>query len=542
MSLTVSTELLKETTSDLLGLDRKYVGNGRSDREHAIDVSRLDDAGLQDIMQAAASVKDTKTMRAVESILLARTGLFSKPVPNFKAFQGVLESFLKHDLIDGWIYVEAGDGKLYPELVTHIRFSDGNTGRGKANPSVYIHTASYGHSSDGNYNIKFGMCTHSYSFEPQDVANRRVADILAKKGIYKETPALKEAHLAVMARHYQYTANAFTQQFRINGAAYCYEQNNNNRKGLEIRNRKVIHDLDPSSFGAIAKNIESVLFDHDQHSEGIGEIPEHAVVRVFDLSTQEFLWVHSDNMTPYVYDKSLRNKLVLPQTHKDLLDVLTTDLDAFVTDIIEGKSAGNVILCKGIAGVGKTLTAEVYAELIERPLYSISAGNLGTKAEQISKNLQQIFLQAKRWNCVLLLDEADVFVVQRGANIEQNAIVAEFLRALEYFDGLLFMTTNRPDDIDDAIISRCAAIINYAPPCPADAAAIWGVMADQYETKLDDSLISDLVDLFPTIAPRDIKMLLRLALRIAKSRSEELSVDIFRQCAMFRAIEISVSG
>ena len=104
------------------------------------------------------------------------------------------------------------------------------------------------------------------------------------------------------------------------------------------------------------------------------------------------------------------------------------------------------------------------------------------------------------------------------------------------------MTTNRPDDIDDAIISRSAAIINYSPPCPVDAAAIWGVMADQYETKLDDSLINDLVNLFPTIAPRDIKMLLRLALRIAKSQSEALSIDIFRQCAMFRAIEISASS
>ena len=158
MSLTVSTELLKETTSDSLELDRKHVGNGRSDREHAIDVSRLDDAGLQDIMQAAASFKDTKTMRAVESILLARTGAFSKPVPNFKAFHGVLVAFLKHGLIDGWIYAEGDDGKLYPELVTHIRFSNGDTGRGKANPSVYILTASYGHASDGNYNVKFGMC------------------------------------------------------------------------------------------------------------------------------------------------------------------------------------------------------------------------------------------------------------------------------------------------------------------------------------------------------------------------------------------------
>ncbi|MDR5170193.1 AAA family ATPase, partial [Methylobacillus flagellatus] len=187
-------------------------------------------------------------------------------------------------------------------------------------------------------------------------------------------------------------------------------------------------------------------------------------------------------------------------------------------------------------GVGKTLTAEVYAELIERPLYAIHSGNLGTAPEQINKNLQKIFMQARRWHCVLLLDEADIFVMQRASNIEQNAIVAEFLRTLEYFDGLLFMTTNRPDDIDDAIISRCAAIIDYAVPGPEDSAAIWRVMAAQYQARMDEALIAELVASFPGIAPRDIKMLLRLALRLAKKRDVPLSMEIFRQCAMFRAV------
>ena len=38
-----------------------------------------------------------------------------------------------------------------------------------------------------------------------------------------------------------------------------------------------------------------------------------------------------------------------------------------------------------------------------------------------------------------------------------NAVVGVFLRVLEYFNGLLFLTTNRIDDIDEAIVSRCIA-------------------------------------------------------------------------------------
>lgn len=539
MSLTVSIDLVEATASLSLKSYRDYADNMRGDRELEIDTDKLDAEGLNDLIAAAKAVGDSKTARAVESISLARAGKFDKPVPNFKAFKGVLEAFLKADSIDGWIYVTGDDGKLYPQLVTAVTYDDGmGYGRSKGNPSVRIHTISYGFHRDGNYKVGFGVYQTAHSFSPQSVANRRLADILSADGIYKETQALRDAHMASLERHHKVTQDAFAKQFRVNGAVYHFENDNKSRRGLELSGRRVIHDLEAKDYGAAQRHAESYIFDDDADAGGVGPVPEHPVVKVFDLRTHEFFWVHADNMTPYEYDKTLREKLILPTTHRDLLDALTTDLGAFVNDFIEGKSAGNVILCKGIPGVGKTLTAEVYAELIDRPLYAIHSGALGTRAEDIEKNLRVIFQRGKRWDCVLLLDEADVFVVQRGNNIEQNAIVAEFLRTLEYFDGLLFMTTNRPDDIDEAIISRCAAIIDYAPPTAKDAAAIWRVMATQYKADLCDDLIAQLVDLFPEIAPRDIKMLFRLALRVSAAHTEALTLGTFRRCAMFRAIKM----
>lgn len=542
MSLTVSTELINATKGESLTSYRQHAEHMRGDRDMEVDTTRLDEAGLKDIICAAGVIRDTKTARAAESILLARTGRFDKPVPNFKAFKGVLEAFLKCDLMDGWIYVTEDDGKLYPQLVIGVNYDSGvGYGKATATPVVRIHTTSYGFSRDGNYKVKFGIYQTSHSFSPQNVANRRIADILSAEGIYKETQALKDAHMASLERHRKLTQDAFSKQFRVNGAVYYFEEENYSRRGAELNNRRVIHDLEPKDYGAANRYAESALFDADINASGVGEVPEHPLVRVFDLLTHEFFWAHGDNMTTHEYDKSLRDKLVLPPSHRDLLDVLTTDLDAFINDFIEGKSAGNVILCKGIPGVGKTLTAEVYAELIERPLYAIHSGALGTTAKDIEENLRTIFQRGKRWDCVLLLDEADVFVVQRGNNIEQNAIVAEFLRTLEYFDGLLFMTTNRPDDIDEAIISRCAAIIDYAPPSPDDAAAIWMVMSDQFKAGISKDLIASLVDLFPEITPRDIKMLFRLALRVAAAHKEALTLETFRRCAMFRAITMKAS-
>jgi hypothetical protein len=542
MSLTVSTALLEATTSNALKPYRDFAANLRDDREVEIKINKLVVSDLEDIISAARRTDDNKTARAVESIALARAGKFDKPVPNFKAFQGMLEAFLKSDHIDGWIYVTGEDGKLYPQLVRSITHDNGTSHGRQGTPYVRIHTTSYGCSKDGNYKSKFGVYETSYVFEPQSVARRRLTDILSEKGIYKETAALRAAHMASLERHYQVTQRAFAKQFRLTGSVFCFEEENYRRRGQDLSGRRVIHDLEGKDYGAVQRHAESYIFDDDQEAGGVGLVPEHPIIKVFDLRSHEFLWVHADNMEPYVYDKSLREKLILPATHRDLLDVLTTNLGAFVNDFIEGKSAGNVILCKGIPGVGKTLSAEVYAECIDRPLYAIHSGALGTSAEVIEKNLKVIFQRGKRWECVLLLDEADVFVVQRGNNLQQNAIVAEFLRTLEYFDGLLFMTTNRANDIDEAIISRCAAIIEYTPPSPSDAASIWRVMAAQYQAHLGEDLIAQLVELFPDIAPRDIKMLLRLALRVSVAHKEELTLATFRRCAMFRAIKMRGSS
>ena len=65
-------------------------------------------------------------------------------------------------------------------------------------------------------------------------------------------------------------------------------------------------------------------------------------------------------------------------------------------------------------------------------------------------------------------------------------------------------------------------------------------MTDQFEVKLSYEIIGKLVLLFPTITPRDVKMLLRLALRVSISQKAPLDLEIFRRCAMFRAIKMGV--
>lgn len=47
-------------------------------------------------------------------------------------------------------------------------------------------------------------------------------------------------------------------------------------------------------------------------------------------------------------------------------------------------------------------------------------------------------------NAVVLFDESDVFLEERTqADLQRNALVSAFLRVLEYYDGILILTTNR---------------------------------------------------------------------------------------------------
>jgi SpoVK/Ycf46/Vps4 family AAA+-type ATPase len=267
---------------------------------------------------------------------------------------------------------------------------------------------------------------------------------------------------------------------------------------------------------------------------GFEKIPLHCYVYLFHLEWHQNIWVHVQHMTEYRYQPELRDKLVLPPHHRDLIDILTSNMNVFVQDFVPGKSGGTTILCQGAPGLGKTLTAEIYSEVVGKPLYRVHSGQLGTTSASVGATLTTILRRAMRWEAIILLDEADVYIRRRDNDLEHNAIVAEFLRTLEYFNGLLFMTTNRIGDVDDAILSRCIATIHYDTPPKADAIRLWKLLAQQFGADLTDDLVDALTIAYPTASGRDIKELLKLATRYCKAKEIALSEEAFRLCALFR--------
>lgn len=270
------------------------------------------------------------------------------------------------------------------------------------------------------------------------------------------------------------------------------------------------------------------------------EIPIHPIVPCFDMNRHLRLRVNVDCLEVYEYDRNLAEKLVLPKDHLDMIDVLIAGGGAF-KDIVSGKSGGSIILCAGPAGVGKTLTAQVYSEAVGRPLYSVQCSQLGIDAQELETELTKTFTRAARWDAIVLLDEADVYVMTRGRDLVQNAIVGVFLRVLEYFPGVMFMTTNRSDMVDDAVASRCIARIEYGLPSENDQAKIWRILADTAGIKLSDETIAGILKNHTDLSGRDIKNLIKLSDAVARSRGCEITPEIVRFVKRFKPTKTIVA-
>ncbi|KAF6809330.1 hypothetical protein CPLU01_15523 [Colletotrichum plurivorum] len=177
--------------------------------------------------------------------------------------------------------------------------------------------------------------------------------------------------------------------------------------------------------------------------------------------------------------------LVATSDTKEIIQALITNqlTSEIGTDVIASKGNGLIMLLHGGPGTGKTFTAESVAEMAERPLYPVTCGDIGTKPEQVEAYLESVFHLGKLWGCVVLLDEAEVFLEQRTlSDLDRNALVSVFLRALEYYEGILILTSNRVGTFDEAFKSRIQLALHYEPLRKPQRRQIWKNFFDRLDS------------------------------------------------------------
>ncbi|KAL3435023.1 hypothetical protein BDV09DRAFT_204344 [Aspergillus tetrazonus] len=241
--------------------------------------------------------------------------------------------------------------------------------------------------------------------------------------------------------------------------------------------------------------------------------------RGYDLTKKEWMLFFLDQLSEIAWNDHAFDSLVLSIPKKDLLyAIVDNHLNAATSydDIIAGKGRGTILLLSGPPGVGKTLTAESVAEHMRVPLFLASAGDLGTESSDIEQALQGMLTLAARWNAILLLDEADVFMEQRSSHeLDRNRMVTIFLRMLEYYEGILFLTTNRLNSIDDAFHSRIHVSMVYDELDAPSRRQIWARLLRQVAHQINDADLDTLAGL--EFNGRKIKNILKIAQLLATS-------------------------
>lgn len=146
----------------------------------------------------------------------------------------------------------------------------------------------------------------------------------------------------------------------------------------------------------------------------------------------------------------------------------SVDLEALVGRLVDLKD-GCRLLCAGVPGTGKTEYGRHVARRLDRPLHVVRPSDVLSKyVGESEQNVAALFARAREEDAVLLLDEVDTFLYDRGLAQRswEVSLVNEFLQQIERFEGHLVATTNRLAELDPAVLRRFDFKVEFGYPTP----------------------------------------------------------------------------
>jgi len=206
----------------------------------------------------------------------------------------------------------------------------------------------------------------------------------------------------------------------------------------------------------------------------------------------------------------------------------------FKRKLVTGR--GLSVLLSGSSGTGKTTVAALLARDLGLELFQVDLSRVVSKyIGETEERLAQLFAEAAASGAGLLFDEADSLFagrtdvrssVDRYANQEVNFL----LERVEAHPGVVFLTTNRAEVLDEAFLRRIRFHITFEDPSPQERAKLWRRMIPS-ETPLARGVRFDELAARFELNPGHIRnAVLRASLRAA-ARGERLAMQHLVQAA-----------
>ena len=166
--------------------------------------------------------------------------------------------------------------------------------------------------------------------------------------------------------------------------------------------------------------------------------------------------------------------------------------DCDLNELMQGiKLSKNARICLyGVPGTGKSAYAKFIAKSLKKPII-IKKGSdlLSMFVGGTEKNIALAFKEAKEKHAVLVFDEVDSFLQDRGMATRSWEVtqVNEMLVQMESFDGIFIATTNLIDNLDKACLRRFDLKLEFGYLLPEQARNLFKKECTLLKVKFDEN-------------------------------------------------------
>ncbi len=184
----------------------------------------------------------------------------------------------------------------------------------------------------------------------------------------------------------------------------------------------------------------------------------------------------------------------------------------------------------GPPGTGKTLTAKLLGKEFNRPVYRIDLSQVVSKyIGETEQNLEKIFNQAENKEWILLFDEADALFGKRTSTKSSNdryanQEVSYLLQRVERFNGLVILTSNFKNNIDDAFLRRFNSIIKFSKPTLEERIKLWTNSIPK-NVSVETGLINQIGEKYELTGAQIISAIMHASLLALEEKSTSLSAE-----------------
>lgn len=184
----------------------------------------------------------------------------------------------------------------------------------------------------------------------------------------------------------------------------------------------------------------------------------------------------------------------------------------------------------GPPGTGKTLTATLFGKEFNRPVYRIDLSQVVSKyIGETEQNLEKIFNQAENKDWILLFDEADALFGKRTSTKSSNdryanQEVSYLLQRVERFNGLVILTSNFKNNIDDAFLRRFNSIIKFSKPTVEERIKLWTNTRPK-DIDIDSNLIVQLATNYELTGAQIVSAIMHASLLAIDKKETHLSKE-----------------